>query len=215
VTVPHVLIVGSAPVCVEDLERAAQAADLIVCADGGADAVLDAHILPATVLGDMDSISAHGRARLLEGGVQLVEYPVEKDQTDLELALDFALTHHPARVTVLGALGGARFDHALGNVMLLALPTLRRIDVRMLDQSGEVLAVWDRRTIAGTVGDYVSLMPLSLEATGVCTTGLKYALLGDTLLQGSTRGISNELVDTQATISVESGCLLVRHECAR
>jgi thiamine pyrophosphokinase len=141
-----------------------------------------------------------------------VAFPTDKDKTDLELALEYSLSYDPARITVLGALGGARLDHTLGNVMLLALPLFRRLDVRMLDQSGEVLVVWDRRTVSGHPGDYVSLMPLTPLAESVQTSGLKYALAGDTLRQGSTRGISNALVAAEATIGVGAGCLLVRHE---
>ncbi len=213
--VPHILIVGSAPVDLSDLTRAARAADLVVCADGGADVVLSAHIVPVAVIGDMDSISLAAGARLDASRVRILEYPPDKDKTDLELALDFALTLDAQRITVLGALGGARLDHTLGNVMLLALPSLKAIDVRMLDRSGEALAVWSRRTIDGMAGDYVSLMPLTSCVTGVVTAGLKYSLAGDTLMQGSTRGISNELVDTHATIGVDTGCLLVRHERSR
>jgi thiamine pyrophosphokinase len=85
----------------------------------------------------------------------------------------------------------------------------------MLDESGEVFVVWDRRTIAGDAGDYVSLMPLTPFAEAVSTTGLKYALYGDTLRQGRTRGISNELVGAEGSIDVGSGCLLVRHQWNR
>ena len=208
----HVLVVGSAPVSAELLVQTAATADLIICADGGADAVTAAGIVPAAVIGDMDSITAEGRIRLEAAGVRTAEFPTNKDKTDLELALEFSLSYDPARITVLGALGGDRLDHTLGNVMLLSLPLLRRLDVRLLDQSGEVLVVWDRRTISGTPGDYVSLLPLTPLAESVQTSGLKYALAGDTLHQGSTRGISNELVDAEATIGVAGGCLLVRHE---
>ena len=208
----HVLVVGSAPVSADLLVRAAASADLVLCADGGADSVIAAGIVPAAVIGDMDSITAEGKIRLQAAGVQTVEFPTNKDKTDLELALEFSLSYDPVRITVLGALGGARLDHTLGNVMLLALPWLRRLDVRMLDQSGEALVVWDRRTVSGQPGDYVSLMPLTPLAESVQTSGLKYALAGDTLRQGSTRGISNELVAAEATIGVGAGCLLVRHE---
>ncbi len=204
-TALHVLVVGSAPVSAQLLMSTAVLADLIVCADGGAEAVMGAAIVPAAVLGDMDSISPNTRARMQEAGVHMVEFPVSKDKTDLEISLDFALSEGADRITVVGALGGARLDHTLGNVMLLSLPVFRPVDLRMLDEAGEALVVWDSRTIVGEAGDYVSLMPLTPSVDAVSTSGLRYALSRDALFQGSTRGISNEMVDHEASISVGSG----------
>jgi thiamine pyrophosphokinase len=208
----RVLIVGSAPVHADVLRRFASLSDLIVCADGGGDSVLAANLLPAVMLGDMDSVSPAGRSRLEAAGVSFIVHPVAKDKTDLEIAVDYALAYIPSAITIVGGVGGARLDHTLGNVMLLALPELREIDVRLVDDSGEVFVVWTSRTFKGMPGDYVTLLPLTQSVEGIVTNGLKYPLNGETLLQGSTRGVSNELLGDEARIDIGSGCLLVRHE---
>jgi thiamine pyrophosphokinase len=130
----------------------------------------------------------------------------------MELALDCALTYLPSTITIVGGIGGQRLDHTLGNVMLLALPSLRDIDVRLADDSGVILAVWTSRVITGSPGDYVTLLPLTQAVEGIVTDGLRFALHGETLFQGSTRGVSNEMLSAKARIDVSAGCLLVRHE---
>ena len=133
----------------------------------------------------MDSISIEARARLDACGVRTLEYPSDKDKTDLELALDFALTVAAERITVMGALGGSRLDHTLGNVMLLSLPSLKAIDVRMLDQSGEALAVWESTDYRRRGGRLRVAHAADTRVTGVVTSGLKYALAGDTLIKAA------------------------------
>lgn len=206
---PRVLIVGSAPIAPADLQRLGRKADVLICADGGGDAALQAGLSPDLVLGDMDSLSPEGRARLQAAGIQLVEHPVEKDQTDIELALDHALALHPGSITITGALGGGRLDHTLGNVLLLSLPALREIDTRIVAGESEARAVWTEATIRGQPGDYVSLLPLTDRVEGIRTTGLRYPLHDEALIRGFTRGVSNELVGERATVQVAAGCLLV------
>jgi thiamine pyrophosphokinase len=211
----HVVIVGSAPVTPAQLRHLSADATALICADGGADAVLEAGLLPVLVVGDMDSLTSPARERLVAAGVPLIEHPPEKNQTDLELALDQALSYEPRRITIAGALGGRRFDHALGNVLLLTIPSLAEIDARIVDAQTELLVVWSERSVQGVPGEYVSLIPLSPLVEGVRTTGMRYPLHDESLLQGYTRGISNELIADRATVLVRRGCLLLVHERLR
>lgn len=214
-TASHVLIVGSAPADAALLALRAASAGAVICADGGADAALAAGLRPDLVVGDMDSITPSLHRQLAADGVRLVQHPPEKDQTDMELAIEHALLYAPTRLTILGALGGARLDHTVGNLLLLAQPSLRELDVRMETATSEALAIWRERDIAGATGEYVSLMPLTPRVEGIHTTGLRYPLHGEALAQGFARGVSNELTAERATITVASGCLLVIHEHVR
>jgi thiamine pyrophosphokinase len=208
----RVLIVGSAPIAASDLASYCARADLIICADGGGTTMVNVGLRPSVLIGDMDSIASAARRFLVESGALVIEHPPEKDKTDLELALDYALTQGPASITIAGGLGGERLDHSMGNLLLLALPALCDIDVRLVDHTAEALCIWTQRQIQGSPGDYVSLLPLTPTVDGVRTSGLRYPLHGERLIQGHTRGVSNELVETLATISVASGCLLAIHQ---
>lgn len=211
----HVLIVASAPVDPALLTARAQMAGALICADGGAEPVFAAGLRPDLVVGDMDSITPSLRDRLMSEDILVVQHPPEKDQTDMELAIEHALAYAPTHLTILGALGGARLDHTVGNLLLLAQSSLRAIDIRMETERSEALAVWSEREVTGAVGEYVSLLPLTASVEGIQTSGLRYALHGEALMQGYARGVSNELTAERATITVSSGCLLVIHERMR
>jgi thiamine pyrophosphokinase len=104
-----------------------------------------------------------------------------------------------------------RLDHTIGNLLLLTLPALHAVEVRLVHESGEVFVARNYSPLKGTPGDYVSLLPISDRVEGVVTAGLRYSLHGETLHRGSTRGVSNELTESQAWITVSAGLLLVCH----
>ncbi|HXT36439.1 MAG TPA: thiamine diphosphokinase [Chloroflexota bacterium] len=211
----HVLIVGSAPVDPARLRDLAAEAGYLICADGGGDAALTAGLTPDLLLGDMDSISPAGRERFRLLGVRVLQHPPEKDKTDLELALEHALSRQPERITITGALGGARLDHTLGNLLLLALPALREVETRIVDGETVARATWSRADIGGRAGDYVSLLPVTDQVEGARTEGLRYPLHGEPLIRGHTRGVSNELLGATASVEITAGCLLIVREGTR
>jgi thiamine pyrophosphokinase len=138
----------------------------------------------------------------------VVRHPAAKDATDLELALDAALALGPTRVHVLGGHGG-RLDHLLANALLLAAPAYAAVAVTAQMGAARITVVRDEALLRGPLGDVVSLLALNGPATGVTTRGLLYPLDRDDLHPGSTRGVSNELVDDDATVTVDGGVLVV------
>jgi thiamine pyrophosphokinase len=120
-------------------------------------------------------------------------------------------------VTILGALGGKRFDHALANVGLLALAEPGAVEVELLDATTRVRllrapAVDEtaaRCELPGVAGDLVSLLPLGESAVGVTTAGLLYPLVNETLRSGPARGLSNVRLTTEASVSLRRGYLLI------
>ena len=188
----------------------AERADMLLCADGGARYALEWGLTPDAVIGDMDSLDDDSLDRLALAGVELVRHPPRKDATDLELALEWAIDRGATEITILGALGG-RIDQTLGNIMLLAHPRLAGIAVRIQGDGERLMPVREGATIRGRPGDTVSLLPLTLEVTHVTTNGLEYPLRSETLHRSSSRGISNRLIDKEATVTVGVGLLLLIH----
>ena len=89
---------------------------------------------PTLLVGDLDSLDpAAGRGGRGSRHRGSVRSPVDKDESDTELALLEAVRRGATRVTVLGAFGGPRLDHALANVWLLAHPALEGVEVALLD----------------------------------------------------------------------------------
>jgi thiamine pyrophosphokinase len=191
-----------------------QATDTIIAADGGARHCQALDLRPHVIIGDFDSLSPADLETLEATGTRLIRYPARKDQTDLELALDFALAEGVEDILILGALGG-RWDQTLANLLLLALPALASARIRLLDGSQEIglLRGSGELTLTGNVSDTVSLIPIGGDARGITTSGLEYPLHGETLIFGSTRGVSNVMMAGQATISLTEGllvCILIR-----
>ena len=183
--------------------------DLIIAADGGAGHCLRLGITPDVLIGDLDSLGAGDLAALEEARVQIIRHPIEKDSTDLELALAFARDSGIQEVLVFGGLG-ARWDQTLANLLLPAAANFKDMHIRLLDGPQEVIALGagERHEIHGRVGDTLSLIPLAGDAHGVSTSGLQYPLNGETLYFGSSRGISNIFVHTPVFVEFEDGLLI-------
>jgi thiamine pyrophosphokinase len=184
--------------------------DLLVAADGGAGHALRFGIIPDVVIGDLDSVSEGDLARIEEAGGTVHRFPAEKDETDLELALDFAAAHGAARITCYGLFGG-RWDMTFANLLLLA-------DRRFAGIRLEVVAGADRiyilhggetRNLAGRPGDTVSVLPLGGPAEGLTYDGLTWPLTDADLPFGSPRGVSNALASENASISLRKGVVLI------
>jgi thiamine pyrophosphokinase len=193
------------------VDEAVASADFVIAADDGAMTARRYGCMPAIIVGDFDSLPAPELATMQEAGAEIIRVPAEKDETDTELALQVALERGASRITLLGALGGARFDHTMANVLLLA--DFAAVPIRIVD--GPSLC-WLLRgpgstSIHGQRNDLLSLLPLTSEATGVRTTNLYYPLHGETLRFGRARGVSNVLTGPRAVVSLESGLLLVIH----
>jgi thiamine pyrophosphokinase len=186
-------------------------ADLIVAADGGARWLDAMGIRPHLLVGDLDSVDAHVIERLAADGVAIECHPADKDASDAELALDRALASGADEVAVLGALGGERLDHELANLLLLADPSRRVRDLRVVRGGTVVRALQggERLSLRGAIGDLVSLLPIGGEAEGVRTAGLRFPLDGESLRLGPSRGLSNVITDQPASVSLERGTLLV------
>ena len=187
----------------------------ILCADGGALNALKFNQTPQTIVGDMDSLTDLQAAEFAAQGAELVRYPAEKDETDLELALYWALRHGAAAVYVVGGLGG-RFDQTLANIYLLALPALDGIHIEVVDAEQSIrLLKPGRHQVKGQAGDTISLLPIGGATKGITTTALKYPLRDEPLQFGPARGISNVMQTNHAGIDIRQGMLLMVHTIGR
>ena len=188
---------------------------LVVAADGGALVAESLGLRPDVVIGDGDSLSTADGERLRAAGAELISHPRAKDESDTELAARLAVARGATRLWIVGGLGGPRFDHALANVLLLALPELAAVDAVLSDGLTTVRLVGgpNRSSIEvqGDPGDFLSLLPLTDRVVGVTTEGLAFALRDEDLVQGPTRGLSNELTGRLASITVRAGRLAVIH----
>jgi thiamine pyrophosphokinase len=182
-------------------------AETVVAADGG---LLRARALGLgvdVVVGDLDSATPEALAAAEAEGARIVRHPQAKDATDLELALDEAVALGARRVLVVASAGG-RLDHLLGSVLLLAEERYAGLELDALVGDALVHVVRGERTLRGAPGELLTLVPLGGAADGVTTDGLEYPLRGETLAPGTTRGVSNVFLETEARVTLERGVLL-------
>ncbi len=189
--------------------------DLIIAADGGSLNCLSTGHWPDIVIGDLDSLSTELIGEFKKRKIRLLEVPRDKDKTDLELAIQFALDQGVAEVLFLG-LYGERLDQTLANLLLLTRDEWE--DLRLAVSSGKDMAYLlrsgDTIDLDGDPGDLVSLIPLSRRVQGVSTKGMRWSLSDAELSFGTTLSISNEIVTPEASVKIQSGKLLVVHRRA-
>ncbi|MCX6055947.1 MAG: thiamine diphosphokinase [Chloroflexi bacterium] len=184
--------------------------DHIIAVDGGLRHLPALNRDPLLLIGDLDSVLPSEVEELRGKGIEIIRYPVEKDETDLELAILKVVERGYPSILLVGVTGG-RLDHTLGNLYLLLLPQLEGIEISAETGSEEIFLIRSSRRILGKKGDRVSLLPFKGEVHGVQTRGLQYPLLKETLFMEKSRGISNVMTADQAEVIVESGCLLCIH----
>jgi thiamine pyrophosphokinase len=185
--------------------------DVVIAADGGAARLDRAGRRPDLVVGDLDSLAPEKKQDLERQGVAFEVHPNEKDMTDAELALDAAVKRGADEIQVVGAFGGSRLDHLVGNLLLLAHEDFAAIDVAIVTEQATFRALRGPGILEleGAPGDWVTLSPLSELARAVTTDGLRYPLHREDLVRGSTRGISNELTGRRGSVEFSTGLLLV------
>jgi thiamine pyrophosphokinase len=199
-----------------DLDQARtliQTDDYIICADGGTRHALALGLQPDLIVGDMDSAEPAQLQELQKANVRIESFSHDKNETDLELAINRALALKPNKIVILGALGG-RLDQTLANITLLTDDRLSKFDIRLDDGVEEVQLCRDEVEVHGKGGDIVSLIPWQGAVTGVLTEHLRWPLRRETLYPDKTRGVSNEMLAGTASIAIEDGLLLVVHRRA-
>lgn len=180
---------------------------IVIAADGGAIEAGRLGMRVDRLVGDLDSAPAEVVARLRADGVPIERYPEDKDASDLELAIEVALREDAEHVLVLGGDGG-RLDHLLGTGFLLASDRWTGVQLDAVLGAALLHVVRDERALTGEPGELISLFAMGGPAVGVSTTGLRWRLDDDTIVPGSTRGLSNEFVDATATVRVRGGVVL-------
>ncbi len=186
--------------------------DVICCADGGVAHALAMGLTPQVLIGDCDSVTPEVLASLKDRGTEIILHPSDKAQTDLQLAIDWAVAQGAGEVMLVTALGG-RLDQLLANVLLMCREDYGYTHVTLVDgaQWACVLHAHDAFELHGALGDGLSLIPLSKTVESVCLKGTQWPLKNHTLKLGETTGISNAFAKTKVKIEIGEGELLVIH----
>lgn len=184
--------------------------DFLVAVDNGIRHTFTFNLIPHILIGDLDSIDPDLVGIMMSDGVKIVKFPTRKDETDLELAINYVIEKGFKKILLVGALGG-RMDQSVVNLDLLLREDLEAFDIKMDDGKTAAFAIKDSATFAARIGDTISLMAICAPAVGITTDGLAYPMKNDTLLPRKTRGISNQANANEVSIKLQSGKLLCFH----
>lgn len=178
--------------------------------DKGSLYILESDLPLAYAFGDFDSITEDEKQKLTKVVPDFRMFSPEKDKTDTELALEWALQQGPELIQIFGATGG-RIDHMFGNIHLLMKSTNSDPTIEIIDYQNHItLFTSGTYTILKRKGwEYISFIPISLEVKGITLDGFKYPLNNCHIRIGSTLCISNELIHEQGTFSFHDGILLM------
>jgi len=179
----------------------------VVAADGGVDTAAALGLGVTVAVGDFDSVTDAGLRAAERAGARIVRHPERKDATDLELALDEAIALGAERVVVVGDPGG-RLDHLTAGLALLGHERYAALEIDACLGAARAHVIRTERELEGAPGELVSLLPLHGSAESVVTYGLEYPLRGETLVPGSSRGVSNVFTARTARITLSRGVLL-------
>ncbi|MDI3310971.1 MAG: thiamine diphosphokinase [Thermoanaerobacterium sp.] len=182
--------------------------DAVICADGGANIAYKLGIVPNYIVGDLDSADAQIIDYYLQKGVSIEKYPTMKDETDSQLATIKAIEIGANEIVYLATIG-SRFDHSLANLSLLLYLVKRKIKGKILSEKNEIYLIDDFIELEGKIGDVVSLIPYSIDVSGIYTEGLFYPLSGQDMSLEMPYGISNVFTKNKIKIKINGGYLLV------
>ena len=182
----------------------------IIAADSGLDHAVAAGLRPTVLVGDLDSISAHGKMWAYAHELEIDQHPVDKGSTDTELAFIRAAATEADTLLVFGA-AGDRFDHALGTIAALGNPILARFEtVRLALDETTIYILHAGRSITLDLAQDSSFSLLALHGAcrGVQVTGARWPLTDASFEPSSTLGISNETTGL-LHVAVADGILTV------
>ncbi|MEH7075001.1 thiamine diphosphokinase [Neobacillus drentensis] len=180
--------------------------------DRGVYHLLNRDITPDIAFGDFDSVTSK-ELEYIEGRVtEFKKFRPEKDETDMELALNWALKQHPSTIRIFGATGG-RLDHLFANVHLLVAQFKEKneVEICLIDRNN---IVFIKEAGSYTIEKidtkkYISFVPLTQNIRNLTLEGFKFPLKNRHISIGSTLCISNELISDYGTFSFSEGILIV------
>lgn len=175
--------------------------DYVIAVDGGLNHAKRLGIIPNTILGDFDSLGF-----VPDGSTA---FPIEKDDTDMMLAVKKALAMGARDVLLLGGLGG-RLDHTYANIQTLAYLLEHRASGTLADENHLVSMVDQGSAVLSLEYRYLSVFAYSGVCEGVTITGAEYPLENAVLEPSFPLGVSNRHAPgQQMKVSVEKGTLLL------
>ncbi|GGM21033.1 thiamine pyrophosphokinase [Paraliobacillus quinghaiensis] len=206
-----VAIVAGGPIeFVPDLMSYKNQVDYWIGADRGALVLVNAGMRLDLAIGDFDSITENEFEQVSTNATSIETYPVDKDETDLDLAIVKAILLAPEKLILFGATGG-RIDHTLANIQLLYRLQQEQLQTTIIDNQNELTLFnpGSYEVEQNLLYPIISFVPFSSCIEGLTLEGFYYPLEDGSVEWGSTLCLSNKLLSKKGTFSFRKGILIV------
>lgn len=198
----------------ELFENQIQEEDLVIGVDRGAWRLAKNHYRMDLAIGDFDSVSASELKKIKTCAQLFEQFPSEKDDTDTELALDWAVTHFPEATIKMYCWNGGRIDHLMSIMYLVYQDRFRPFaeQLQLIDAQHVVQFYKAGQHVLQKLTDFQYLSIITMTPVDDLTIqGAKYEL-ASTTFDYPRALISNEFIAHQTVqVSFSKGLLVVIH----
>lgn len=172
--------------------------DYIIAVDGGANLLFKNNILPHTIIGDLDSIDNKKLEFFEKKGVEILKFPQEKDETDCELAIKYAISKNASEIEILNFYG-ERLDMVLALFGLMKKYNIKIIAKTEKVEIGILKNTFEMETRIGEIWSFIALCKAKLSLSG-----FKYKFEGYMEFNNPI-GVSNTTISNKVKIEVFEG----------
>ena len=181
--------------------------DLILASDGGYRTAKEMNLTIDVLIGDFDSITSEELKEAKSKGIKIISFPIEKDKTDGELAVDYAISLGSKELVILGSFK-EELDHALGNLFLLFKIDKVGIISKLITQLYEIELINSEKEYLEKQGHELSLIPVSGIVEDLNIEGSRYNLSNVKVEMGQTLTLRNVIIDKKAKVYFKKGKVL-------
>lgn len=198
-----VIFAGGDTVGREAVDFSFAESSLVISADRGYELANSLGIRSDLVMGDFDSMDK------IPQNENVKVFPIEKDDTDLMLAIKEGLAQDCKYFKIYGATGG-RLDHTIGNIQSLMYLLSKGAVGEIISDKERITLIKPGRYVFDRREDFtLSLVSYSEKVEGLTISGTKYEIADCVLTNEFPLGISNKIISEQAVVEFSQGILLV------
>ena len=172
----------------------------VIGVDSGVKHLSKFAITPDIIIGDLDSIDKKLLTESAKKNIEIIKYPKNKDQTDFEIALDYAQKLEFESIDIIGGENG-EIDHLLSIFMTISI---NKCSDKTTWFYGKQKILFNPKSISINLNQIFSLIPLS-NIKNLNISGAKWNLQNKNIDFGSTRTLRNESVERLIKISCDEG----------
>lgn len=195
----------------ELLEAEIVSSQYVIAADKGGEVLYRYNKRPDLLVGDFDSINSEVIKKFEKLNIPIEKYPIEKDFTDGEMAIERAIAMKPQEIVLLGC-SGSRLDHVFSSIGLLYKALMRNIKTCIKNDKNTIF-LSDRNISINPIKEYedrkISVLPYGTEVSNLTIKGAKYPLNNFDLRIGEMLTVSNEFVGCQVDITFDRGIIII------